>query len=76
MVAAHGADIGIELVPFKQMVYVQDRGRYMPVDEVPEGGTILDISGTELRRSVSAEKEVPGAFRSPYLQMPCMRQCI
>jgi sulfate adenylyltransferase len=48
LVREHQAEIGIEMVDFKQMVYVQEKAQYFPVDEVPEGSTVLDISGTEL----------------------------
>jgi len=65
MVAAHSAEVGIELVPFKQMVYVQERGQYMPADEVPAGTTTLDISGTELRRRLQEGVDIPEWFSFP-----------
>ena len=51
MVRAHQDEIGIELVPFKHMVYVQERAQYEPIDEIEDRDnvTILNISGTELR---------------------------
>ncbi len=63
--AAHQDEIGVEMVPFKQMVYVQDRAQYEPVDEVEEGATVLDISGTELRRRLSEGLEIPDWFSFP-----------
>jgi len=65
MVAAHSAEVGIELVPFKQMVFVQERAQYMPADEVPEGARILDISGTELRRRLREGVDIPEWFSFP-----------
>ncbi|MFP4539077.1 MAG: bifunctional sulfate adenylyltransferase/adenylylsulfate kinase [Dichotomicrobium sp.] len=65
MVAAHSAEIGIDLVPFKQMVYVRERDQYLPADEVPEGSTILDISGTELRRRLREGVDIPEWFSFP-----------
>ena len=65
MVATHSVEVGIELVPFKQMVYVQDRAQYMPTDEVPEGATTLDISGTELRRRLQQGVDIPEWFSFP-----------
>ncbi|MFV0359699.1 sulfate adenylyltransferase, partial [Tropicimonas sp.] len=43
----HEAEMGIEMVPFKHMVYVQDRAQYEPVDEIADKDTvtILNISG-------------------------------
>ena len=61
----HQADIGIEMVDFKQMVYVQERAQYEPRDEVEEGATILDISGTELRRRLREGLEIPEWFSFP-----------
>lgn len=61
----HQAEIGLELVPFKQMVYVQDRAQYEPADEVEEGATVLSISGTELRRRLAEGLEIPEWFSFP-----------
>ncbi|WP_343081097.1 bifunctional sulfate adenylyltransferase/adenylylsulfate kinase [Ostreiculturibacter nitratireducens] len=61
----HAAEIGIEMVDFKQMVYVQEKAQYFPVDEVPEGATVLDISGTELRRRLAEGLEIPDWFSFP-----------
>jgi sulfate adenylyltransferase len=60
--AKHQAEIGLEMVDFKQMVYVQERAQYEPRDEVEEGATILDISGTELRRRLREGLEIPDWF--------------
>jgi len=62
---AHEAEIGVEMVDFKQMVYVQERAQYEPRDEVEEGMTILDISGTELRRRLREGLEIPEWFSFP-----------
>ena len=65
LVARHQEEVGIEMVDFKQMVYVQERAQYFPVDEVPEGATVLDISGTELRRRLREGLEIPDWFSFP-----------
>jgi sulfate adenylyltransferase len=59
------AEIGIEMVDFKQMVYVQEKAQYEPRDEVEEGMTILDISGTELRRRLQEGLDIPDWFSFP-----------
>ena len=61
----HEAEIGIEMVPFKHMVYVQERAEYQPADEVEEGATVLNISGTELRRRLQEGLEIPDWFSFP-----------
>ena len=65
MVRDYADEIGIEMVPFKHMVYVQERAEYLPADEVPEGSTVLNISGTELRRRLSEGLEIPDWFSFP-----------
>src|SRR5690606_7885318 len=65
MVAKYQDEIGIQLVPFKQMAYVQDRAQYVPANEVKEGETVLDISGTELRRRLREGLDIPEWFSYP-----------
>ncbi|MEL6550027.1 MAG: bifunctional sulfate adenylyltransferase/adenylylsulfate kinase [Pseudomonadota bacterium] len=63
----HEAEIGIEMVDFKHMVYVQERAQYEPADEIEdrENVTILNISGTELRRRLQEGLEIPEWFSFP-----------
>ena len=63
--AQHAEEIGIEMVDFKHMVYVQEKSQYYPADEVPEGCTVLDISGTELRRRLREGLDIPEWFSFP-----------
>ena len=59
------AEIGVKMVDFKHMVYVQERASYFPANEVPEGCTTLDISGTELRRRLREGLDIPEWFSFP-----------
>ncbi len=65
LVAQHQDEVGIKMVDFKQMVYVREKAQYFPIDEVPEGTTVLDISGTELRRRLREGIEIPDWFSFP-----------
>lgn len=65
LVAEHEAELGIEMVPFRMMVYVEDRDTYVPVDEVEEGTRTLNISGTELRSRLQEGREIPSWFTFP-----------
>ena len=65
LVAEHQAEIGITMVPFQEMVYVQERAQYMPADEVKDGDTVLNISGTELRRRLQEGLDIPDWFTYP-----------
>jgi len=58
----HEAELGVTMVPFKMMVYVEDLDSYVPVDEVPEGKRTLNISGTELRQRLADGRDVPEWF--------------
>ena len=58
----HEAELGVTMVPFKMMVYVEDSDQYLQVDEVPEGKRTLNLSGTELRDRLAAGKDIPPWF--------------
>ena len=63
----HQEEIGIEMVDFKHMVWVQERAQYEAMDEIKdkENVTILNISGTELRRRLAEGLEIPEWFSFP-----------
>ncbi|WP_322866457.1 bifunctional sulfate adenylyltransferase/adenylylsulfate kinase [Aquicoccus sp. G2-2] len=67
LVRKHQEEIGIEMVDFKHMVYVQERAQYEPKDEIKDADkvTILNISGTELRRRLREGLEIPDWFSFP-----------
>jgi sulfate adenylyltransferase len=62
LVKQHEAEIGIQMVPFKEMVYLQNRHSYAPADEIQPGEAILNISGTELRRRLEKGEDIPEWF--------------
>ena len=61
----HEKEIGVAMVPFKMMVYLEDKDTYMPQDEVEEGTRVLSISGTELRERLALGKDLPEWFTFP-----------
>ena len=63
--AEHAAEVGVEMVPFRQMVYVEERAQYLPSDEVEPHLTQLSISGTELRRRLREGLDIPDWFSFP-----------
>jgi sulfate adenylyltransferase len=65
LVTKFADEIGIEMLPFKHMVYVQEKAQYEPADEVEKGMTVLNISGTELRRRLSEGLDIPEWFSFP-----------
>jgi len=58
-------EIGIDMVEFKMMVYVEEKAEYMPIDNVPEGLKTLNISGTELRHRLENDLDIPDWFTYP-----------
>lgn len=58
-------ELDISMVPFRNMVYVEDRARYLPQDEIGEGVRTLNISGTELRRRLRDGLAIPEWFSFP-----------
>jgi sulfate adenylyltransferase len=65
MVGRYQEELGIQMVPFQEMVYVQERAEYVPADEVRAGETVLAVSGTEFRRRLQEGLEIPGWFSYP-----------
>lgn len=61
----HEAEMGVAMVPFQMMVYLQNEDRYVPADEVPKGATVLDVSGTELRQRLNEGRDIPSWFTYP-----------
>jgi sulfate adenylyltransferase len=57
--------IGIKIVPFKEMVYVQQIDKFLPIDDVPDRLTHLTISGSELRRRLIEGVNIPDWFSYP-----------
>jgi sulfate adenylyltransferase len=62
---AHEEELGISMVPFKMMVYVENRAEYQPADEVSEDDKVLNISGTEFRRRLQGGLDIPEWFSYP-----------
>ena len=61
----HEADIGVTMVPFSMMVYLEDQDRYVPDNEVPAGSRVLNISGTQLRQRLNEGRDIPAWFTYP-----------
>ncbi|HEY1272810.1 MAG TPA: bifunctional sulfate adenylyltransferase/adenylylsulfate kinase [Terriglobales bacterium] len=61
----HESEIGVTMVPFNMMVYLEDQNKYVPDNEVPQGARVLNISGTELRTRLNEGREIPGWFTYP-----------
>jgi len=55
-------EIGIEMVPFKFMVYLPDEDRYESIESIEKGIEFKTISGTELRQLLDDGQGIPEWF--------------
>ena len=49
LVEQHSAELGVEVVPFKELVYLPDDGDFVEESQVPSGKRVFHISGTSIR---------------------------
>ena len=61
----HEEELDITMVPFRQMVYVENKAEYMPVDETEPSDKVLGLSGTEFRRRLHEGLDIPAWFSYP-----------
>jgi len=65
LLSKHEEELGIKMVPFKMMVYLQDHDKYVPLDEVTDGEKVKSLSGTELRERLAYGRDIPAWFSFP-----------
>jgi len=66
LVARLESEIGVKMVPFKELVYLPDEDRYEEIDRVPSTAKIASISGTQVRMDYfSVGKKLPEWFTRP-----------
>ena len=61
----HEAELDITMVPFKMMVYVENKAEYVPADETEPTDKVLNLSGTEFRRRLREGLDIPAWFSYP-----------
>ena len=65
LVRQHESEIGITMVPFKEMVYLKNKACYQAADQVSTHDEVLRISGTEFRDRLRNDKPIPEWFSYP-----------
>jgi sulfate adenylyltransferase len=55
LLAQHAEEIGVSPVPFKELLYLEDRGEYVEANQVPPNAQVRSISGTEVREEYLAK---------------------
>jgi sulfate adenylyltransferase len=61
----HASELGIQVVPFKKLLYVEDEDAYLPDDEVPGDARVLELSEQEVAKRLSDGREIPRWFTFP-----------
>ncbi|NLG73114.1 MAG: bifunctional sulfate adenylyltransferase/adenylylsulfate kinase [Chloroflexi bacterium] len=63
MMEQYAGEIGVQPVPFKELLYLADEDRYEEANKVPENSKIYSISGTQVREEYLAKgKPLPEWF--------------
>jgi sulfate adenylyltransferase len=66
LVSRHAAEIGVTMIPFHELVYVDELGSYEEASRVRSGATVRSISGTQLRdQYLGAGRTLPSWFTRP-----------
>lgn len=65
LVREYQDEIGITIMPFRELVYVKERNKYCTNEELKLNETTLTISGTELRQALLHKQSIPAWFSFP-----------
>ena len=66
--------VGVRLIAYPRMVYVEDRAEYLPESEVPDGARSLTLSGAEFQRRMQAGLKIPDWYSFPEVIAELHRQ--
>jgi len=62
LLAQHQDEIGIQIIPFEEMVYLPEKDTYIPRSEISNDEPVKTLSGTELRNLLRSGLEIPDWF--------------
>ncbi len=66
LVQEHVDELGVQPVPFTEMVYLEDEDRYEESSKLPAGAKVRKISGTQVREDYLGQgKPLPSWFSRP-----------
>ncbi|MEW6077204.1 MAG: bifunctional sulfate adenylyltransferase/adenylylsulfate kinase [Thermodesulfobacteriota bacterium] len=52
-------EVGVQVIPFKEIVYLPFEDAYLPVDEVPDGSQCIALSSAMIRKRLGTGKKIP-----------------
>ena len=73
-VAELSEKIGVRLIAYPRMVYVEDRAEHLPESEVPAGARLLTLSGVEFQRRMQTGLKIPDWYSFPEVIAELHRQ--
>lgn len=66
LLAMHSAEVGVEMMPFSELLYLPDEDRYEEADKISADTKTLSISGSKVREEyLNAGKLLPDWFTRP-----------
>lgn len=65
LVQKHQTEMQIQMIPFQEMVYSEQRKKYYFMDEIKEQEQVSAVSGTQLRQLLSSNAPIPSWFSFP-----------
>ncbi|MBK8025711.1 MAG: bifunctional sulfate adenylyltransferase/adenylylsulfate kinase [Chloroflexi bacterium] len=66
LVRAHENELGVRMIPFRELVYLAEEGRYEEETHLPAGAKVARLSGTEVREEyLNKGRQLPDWFTRP-----------
>jgi sulfate adenylyltransferase len=59
MAESFSGEVGVNVIPFKEIVYLPFEDEYLPIDEVPEGSQRISLSGSMIKKRLGTGKKIP-----------------
>ena len=59
LAAENAGEIGIEIIPFEEMVYLPFEDEYRSRDQAPDGTQTISLSGSDIRKRIREGKNIP-----------------
>jgi sulfate adenylyltransferase len=65
LLQAHEQELDVTVVPFKEMVYIEEKAQFIPENEITPDMTASRLSGTEFRRRLREGLAIPEWYSYP-----------
>ena len=52
-------ELNVNIIPFKEMVYLPFEDEYRPLDQVPDGVQTISLSGSDIRERIHTGRRIP-----------------